>query len=285
MGGRYYWLQLKKDFFYEKEMKKLGLIAGGDTYIKIYLKMLLASLTDEGYLFYEGIEDDFASELALQLDENVENVRVVINFLQRTGLLTANEDTFFLTKIPEMIGSECASAARVRKHRNKKKQEELALQSNITALPCNDSVTKCNDRREDLNLDIDLKTDIDLEREKESLSSSLAASYRQVLELYSSICVSYPKLRSLSELRKKAIRARLNTYSMADFETVFRKAEASSFLKGANDRNWSATFDWMLKDANFAKILEGNYDSRENKKNNVTSTKEDIYARFLAKED
>ena len=24
-------------------------------------------------------------------------------------------------------------------------------------------------------------------------------------------------------------------------------------------RNWSANFDWLIKDANFAKVLEGNY--------------------------
>lgn len=36
-------------------------------------------------------------------------------------------------------------------------------------------------------------------------------------------------------------------------------AEASNFLKGQNNRNWSATFDWLIKDANMAKVLDGNY--------------------------
>jgi hypothetical protein len=48
---------------------------------------------------------------------------------------------------------------------------------------------------------------------------------------------------------------------MADFETVFRKAEASDFMKGKNKRDWRANFDWMMKDANFGKILEGTYDT------------------------
>jgi hypothetical protein len=39
-------------------------------------------------------------------------------------------------------------------------------------------------------------------------------------------------------------------------------AEASSFLKGSNDRNWTATFDWLIKDANMPKVLEGNYDDK-----------------------
>ena len=82
---------------------------------------------------------------------------------------------------------------------------------------------------------------------------------QQVVDLYHSICKSFPSVRSLSDSRKKAIKARLNTYSMEDFKTVFENAESSAFLKGANDRNWTATFDWLIKDANMAKVLEGNY--------------------------
>lgn len=84
-------------------------------------------------------------------------------------------------------------------------------------------------------------------------------SYQQIVDLYHSICKSFPSVRSVSDARKKAIRARLNTYTLDDFRTVFENAEASSFLKGKNDRNWQATFDWLLKDANMAKVLEGNY--------------------------
>ena len=70
------------------------------------------------------------------------------------------------------------------------------------------------------------------------------------------LCVCYDKLGK----RKQAIKARLNTYSGDKFREMFTKAESSAYLKGKNSRNWSATFDWMLKDANFAKILDGNYD-------------------------
>ena len=86
--------------------------------------------------------------------------------------------------------------------------------------------------------------------------------YQLIADMYNETCGSFPRLVSLSENRKKAIRARLTTYTVEQFEEVFRKAEASHFLKGGNDRNWSATFDWIMKDANFAKILEGNYDDR-----------------------
>ena len=41
-----------------------------------------------------------------------------------------------------------------------------------------------------------------------------------------------------------------------------KKAEKSDFLKGKNERNWTATFDWLIKDSNMAKVLDGNYDNR-----------------------
>ena len=64
---KYYWLKLKNDFFRQKEIKKLRQIAGGDTYVIIYLKMQLLSLQNNGRLFFEGYEDTFANELALEL--------------------------------------------------------------------------------------------------------------------------------------------------------------------------------------------------------------------------
>lgn len=88
-------------------------------------------------------------------------------------------------------------------------------------------------------------------------------SCQQIVNLYHNICVSYPKVRSLSEARKKAIKARLKTYSIEDFEEMFFKAEASDFLKGKNGNNWSANFDWLIKDANMAKVLDGNYDNKD----------------------
>ena len=87
MSKRYYWLKLKEDFFRDKVMKKMRKIAGGDTYVVIYLKMMLMSIQTGGELYFEGIENDFADELALALDEDEENVRVALGFLMRSGKL------------------------------------------------------------------------------------------------------------------------------------------------------------------------------------------------------
>lgn len=121
MGKRYYWLKLPDDFFRQKPIKKLRRIAGGDTYTIIYLKMLLVSLKNEGKLFFDGVEENFTEEIALELDEEEENVKVTVQFLMAQGLLQLiDESEYELTECFRMVGSESASAERMRRLRDKK---------------------------------------------------------------------------------------------------------------------------------------------------------------------
>lgn len=121
MGKRYYWLKLPDDFFRQKPIKKLRRIAGGDTYTIIYLKMLLISLKNEGKLFFDGVEENFTEEIALELDEEEENVKVTVQFLMAQGLLQLiDESEYELTECSRMVGSESASAERMRRLRDKK---------------------------------------------------------------------------------------------------------------------------------------------------------------------
>ena len=242
---RYYWLKLADDFFTSKRIKKLRSLAGGDTFTIIYLKMQLKALKTDGYLYFDGIMNDFAEELALDIDESVENVKITIQYLLTVGLLECSDDgdEYYLTYLKNLIGSEGSSAQRMRVHRNKKKQEELSQ--------CDNNVTPLLQNRYG-----------EIEKEIEIESRNIVP-YQLVADMYNEICVSFPKLKSLSDARKKAIKARLKTYTVDDFRTMFEKCEHSGFLKGSNNRDWSATFDWMIKDTNMAKILDGNYDDKK----------------------
>ena len=162
---RYFWIQLAQDFFKSKEMKLLRKIAGGDTHTIIYLKMMLISLEDGGHIYYDGLADNLAEEIALVIDENVEDIKITLIFLESKGLLTRNSDRdYFLEQVPEMVGSETASARRVRKFR----ENQLALQ-------CNTNETKCNG-------DIDIEKDIDTDTEKESNKTMVSSSLSENLK-------------------------------------------------------------------------------------------------------
>lgn len=107
-----------------------------------------------------------------------------------------------------------------------------------------------------------VKDSIGEKEEVKEEKNSTTNTCKQVAALFNQICVSYPSVQSLSEARKKAIKARFKTYTLEDFEILFEKAEASDFLKGGNGRNWSANFDWLIRDSNMAKVLDGNYDNK-----------------------
>ncbi len=129
-------------------MKKLRKIAGGDAYTIIYLKMMLLSVKSEGKIYFEGLEDSFAEELALELDEEAENVSVVLKFLEKHKMIAqGGTDEYLLPEAVMAIGSETKGAERVRRFLENKK-----------ALHCNTGVTDvkrlCN-------------TEIDIEKEKE----------------------------------------------------------------------------------------------------------------------
>lgn len=256
-------MKLKENFFQDKTIKKLRKIAGGDTYTVIYLKLMLLGLKDGGKLFFDGVENSFHEELALEIDEDSENVKFTLMFLEKTGLLEEiNESELFLTRMPEMIGSETDKAELMRR---KRAQNRVQSGNNVTGvLP---GVTLCYT---EIEKEKDKEIDTEIEKEKEETAAELPAPsrppvpYEAIKDFYNQVCVSFPRCTAMSESRKKAIKARFTSgYTLEDFKKVFVKAEGSSFLKGRNDRNWTASFDWLIKDGNMAKVLDGNYDDHD----------------------
>ncbi len=134
MAKKYVWLKLKEDFFKQKSIKKLRKMAGGAVYTLIYLKMQLASLKNEGKLYFEGVEDDFIAELSLDLDESVEDIQMTVLYLQKNNLIEFGElpDEYILPEVVGSIGSETAAAARMRKMRENKKLSLENKSNNVT---------------------------------------------------------------------------------------------------------------------------------------------------------
>lgn len=119
---RFYWLRLMTDFFSQPKIKKMRKDCG-DTCVLIYLKMQLSSLKTDGALTFEGIEDEFVNEIALTLDESVDDVKVTLNFMLTQGMILDNGDeTYCLPETQGLIGSEGMSAERMRNYRERHKK-------------------------------------------------------------------------------------------------------------------------------------------------------------------
>jgi predicted phage replisome organizer len=159
---KYYWLKMEGNFFNQKEIRKLRRIAGGDTYVIIYLKMSLLSLKDDGKLYYEGVEDSFAEELAYELQESIENVEMTISYLRTHKMLEShNSDELYMNRIPEMTGKETDSAKRKRQQRLRDNNNTLHLESDIVPQKC-DIVHKSHTEKE-------IETKKDIEKDLESI--------------------------------------------------------------------------------------------------------------------
>ena len=104
---RFYWLKLQDNFFKNARIKKLRRLAGGDTYTIIYLKLMLLTTKSNGIFIYEGIENTIEEEIALKLDEKVEDVKLLWQYLLMNQMVEEKENGDVL--IPEVsnnVGSE-----------------------------------------------------------------------------------------------------------------------------------------------------------------------------------
>jgi uncharacterized protein YdaU (DUF1376 family) len=85
--------------------------------------------------------------------------------------------------------------------------------------------------------------------------------YWQVVEAYHRICADLPTVSKITNARKIAIKARLSEYSMNDIENMLKEVKSSDFL--CRGDKWRASFDWLFKQSNFSKVIEGNYRNRD----------------------
>lgn len=263
----YYWLKLKDDFFEDDTIAFIEEQENGIVYSNFYLKLCLKAIRTEGRLIRlvgnTLIPYDIKS-IAKLVNMPVDTVAVAMHLFEKIGLVERLETgEIYLSQINEMIGKETDKAAMMRR---KRAEQKLNLEgNNVTpSLPAGyQTLPECYT---EIEKEIEKDTEIDTEAEKDPTAASRPTAprvpYEKIKSMYNDICKSLPRCTVMSDARKKAIKARFASgYTLDDFKRVFEKAEASSFLKGKSNRDWQASFDWLIKDANMAKVLDGNYDN------------------------
>ena len=246
------WIKIATDIFDNQKIKVIESMPDGDAIIVIWFKilMLAGNVNDGGNVYFTKDIPYTEQMLSTVFNRPLTTIQLALNTFEKFGMIEVVDDIIQVSnweKYQNVNGLDKIreqNRIRVARHREKKK-----LECNVT---CNATVTQSNAIEEDKEKDID----IDKEKKKKN-------NYQLIADMYNEICVSFPRVTILSDARKRVLRERLKIYKQEDFKRMFEIAEKSSFLKGENDRNWSATFDWMIKDANMAKILDGNYNDKE----------------------
>lgn len=245
------WIKITTDMFDNRKIRHLRKLPEGNSIVLIWVMLLAMAgkCNDHGKIYLTENIPYTPKMLADELDFEENTVQLALQALEQLDMIVLDDGYFSITGWEEHQNIEgmdrIREQNRIRKQRQREK-ERLIAESCVMS---RDSHATEEDKDKEEEKDIDKES-------KEKVTCE------QVVDLYRSICVSYPSVKTLSEARKKAIRARLKVYSLEDFRKMFEKAEGSAFLKGANNRNWSANFDWLMKDANFAKVIDGNYDNK-----------------------
>lgn len=154
MAEKYFWLKLQKDFFKRHDIKIIEAMENGKDYILFYLKLLCESVSHNGNLRFSDTIPYNDKMLSTITDTDIDKVRNAIKIFTELQMMEVLEDgTIYLAECQKMLGSECGSAERVRKHRLMLKEQEM--------LHCNNNVTNSNTQVTKSNIDIDKEKDID----------------------------------------------------------------------------------------------------------------------------
>lgn len=201
------------------------------------------------------------NKLAKETGLSIQQVKTCLEKLKRTGEITCKA-----TKQYTMIHIEKYGFFQSYEQRNNPQSNLSITNEQPTSNPqatykqptSNLQATTTKEIKEYNNIN---KYNKEKEREEREEKSR---TYQLIADMYNDTCVSFPRCTKLSEAREKALHARLKKYTVEDFKAVFEKAQQSDFLKGANNKNWSANFDWLISDKNMAKVLDGNYANKTN---------------------
>lgn len=238
---------------------------GGDTMIVIYQKMMLSSLDTNGTLFYEGTFESLEEELALMLDETVEQTSMTLAYFIKAGLIQIddNQDIEML-QVPALIQQETNWARYKREQRNAKKLDNVQQLSN--ACPT----------------EIEKEIDIELEKELET-----DTPYRRLVAVYES-----NGFGTISSITSQKLNDELKDFTEKNNDVnesveVIKKAFETAVLNGANNLNYvlSITKRWYqanlftLKDIEAAELKRSNQKSQRSGKSSYK--REGITPKFM----
>ena len=267
------WIKIVTDIFDDEKMLLIDSLPDRDGIIVIWFKLLcMAGKQNNGGVFMFNDRLAYTDEMLSTIFRRPLNtVRLALKTFEEYGMIEIVNNAI---TIPNWDKRQNLDKIEQAKEKNRKKvaafrerQKRIASNGNVTG---NVTVTVTESNQTDK--DIDREEDIDIDKDIDTLPADKSANRvgvlpigqtcNDVIVLYHTICKSYPTLRAKSAARMKTIGARLRTSGIDAIKEVFTKAEASDFLKGNNKNGWKASFDWIIKESNFNKILEGNYDNR-----------------------
>lgn len=121
---------------------------------------------------------------------------------------------------------------------------------------------------EDRSLNNEIENEIEIKEENEK---KVKTDFSKIVQDFNSVCTELAKVQNLSKQRESSINSIIKKYGSEKLAEAFYMVSKSSFLNGHNEKQWRATFDWILNPNNFIKIIDGNYVDKNPVQNNSFS--------------
>ncbi len=278
-----YFLQLPHDFFGSRRIKKLRKMENGDSLVLLYLKIQLSTLKTGGVISLSGLEEDPAEEIALEISEEPEEVRHVLDFMLTFGLAeTMDDGNIFLPFVEIMTTSHTKDAERMRKARKRKKEQEsetARTQSERRANAARTIDEQTFDRIKSKEYRVESKEEKSeviqhypsqptLPESDSSISDEIDCrtknvrrkDVQQVIDAWNGTGLKQIERITPESKRGDMTRKRIRDYGLDKVLKAIENVKDSKFLCGENKKGWTATYDWFIRPENFQRVLEGNYD-------------------------
>lgn len=250
------WIKIVTDIFDDEKIKLIESLPNSDTIIVIWFKLLCVAgkSNSDGFLMMNDSISYNEEMLTTIFNRPITSVRLALKTFVDFGMIEILDQSYKVTNwekhqnIDGLDKIREQTRVRVARHRAK------ALENKKSNVTCNDTVTQSN------------AIDIELDKNKNKNRKENKIPYQQIADDYHFICQSFPKLRTITEKRKKSMKSMLNKYSLDELTELFEKAESSDFLSGRDGRWQSCNFDWLMNSNNAIKVLEGNYENKAKSK-------------------
>ena len=250
------WIKISTNIFDDEKILLIESLPDSYAIITVWFKLLcLAGKQNNSGVFMLNDKIAYTDKMLASIFRmNDLTVKMALETFERFGMIEMMDGVITIPNwekhqsLDRMEELKAQNRIRQSNYRNKQKLLACNVTDNVTHnVTHNVTVTQSN------------ATDKDKEKDLDIIINNNNNNYQLIADMYNDICISFPRLTVLSEKRKQAIKARLKVYTVEQFKAMFEMAEKSTFLKGGNAKNWIANFDWLVKDSNFAKVLDGNY--------------------------
>ena len=275
MASAVQWIKVTTDIFDDEKILFIESQPNSDSVIIIWFKLLCLAgkQNNKGVLMFNNVPytPQMLSTIFRRDEETISNaLKVFENF----GMIHYENNAITITNWGkhQTLDKLEANKAYMREYMKgyRKKQRDVANGK------VNDKVNgkvKINSAEEDKEIEKDKEQDkiTDIHKESSSCEHS-SLNYQSILDSFHSICKSLPKVVKFTDQRQKALEYAQKVLGEVTFEKFFEKIEKSDFLAGRKG-SWRCDFDWILKEENIIKILEGNYDNRgQSRKENYSDS-------------